>query len=164
MLEMNGNLWDYYGKPKTVVLITTNGFVKNDGEAVMGSGCAAEAARRFQWLPKSLGDSLITHGNVPTWFLADRLATFPVKHNWYEKADFDLIRKSVLWLFHTASESSLRHYNFVLPRPGCGNGQLAWPDVKPLLLGLPDNVFVIDFAWRKPPLPVTDYKKSEGGQ
>jgi len=30
-----------------------------------------------------------------------------------------------------------------LPRPGCGNGHRTWEEVKPLLDGLPDNVWVI---------------------
>ena len=40
MNEITGNILNYIGKPKTLVCITTNGFVKNNGEAVMGAGCA----------------------------------------------------------------------------------------------------------------------------
>ena len=33
----------------------------------------------------------------------------------------------------------------VIPRPGCGNGRLDWPVVRPLLESLPDTVTVITF-------------------
>jgi len=42
------NLWEY---PADARVITTNGFVKNNGEAVMGRGCAREAARKYPRLP-----------------------------------------------------------------------------------------------------------------
>lgn len=35
MIEVKGNLWTY---PAEVRVITTNGFVKKNGEAVMGIG------------------------------------------------------------------------------------------------------------------------------
>ncbi len=143
MKEIKGNLWDYYGKPDHVVLITTNGFIKKNGEAVMGRGCALEATYRFPGLAKELGEWIITNGNVPCWLRMD-LATFPVKHNWFEFADLKLIAESCMWLKGVAQ--STPHANtYVLPRPGCGNGHLSWDKVKPLLADLPDNVLVIDF-------------------
>lgn len=86
MREIAGNLWKYYF-PGSVVCITTNGFVKKNGLAVMGRGCALEAARRIPALPSLLGKHIELHGNVPTWLVPDRLVSFPVKHNWYEEAD-----------------------------------------------------------------------------
>jgi hypothetical protein len=71
--------------------ITTNGFVKSNGEAVMGRGIAKEAANRFSMLPKLLGDTLRTRGNNVHLFtlleynhqldmyLEFLLITFPVK-------------------------------------------------------------------------------------
>lgn len=38
MIEKPGNIWDYYNKDCFVIVITTNGYVKNSGEAVMGRG------------------------------------------------------------------------------------------------------------------------------
>jgi hypothetical protein len=45
--EVKGDVWPLAAevKPDTVA-ITTNGFVKRNGQAVMGKGCALEAARR----------------------------------------------------------------------------------------------------------------------
>ena len=143
MREIKGNLWNYFGKPYTVVLITTNGFVKKNGEAVMGRGCAREACKRFPRLAEQLGDWIQKQGNIPCW-LRENLATFPVKHNWWMKADPELIAESAKWLCDLAM-NTLPDHTFILPRPGCGNGQLSWLDVKPLIDWLPDNVVVIDF-------------------
>jgi hypothetical protein len=141
MKEIVGNLWDYYNVG-FVVCITTNGFVKNNGEAVMGRGCAFEATQRFPDIRKQLGEHILRHGNTPVW-LNIGLVTFPVKHSWWEEADLRLIQESARWLFEAAQ--SLPQRQFVLPRPGCGNGRLCWADVKPCLEFLPDNVLVIDF-------------------
>lgn len=142
MREITGNLWDH-NNVNSVICITTNGFVKKNGEAVMGRGCAYEATQRIPCIAGRLGIHLRMNGNVPVW-LTSGLVTFPVKHNWYEDADPELIRKSAAWLRGEAL--NLGQKWFVLPRPGCGNGKLKWEDVRPLLVTLPDNVLVIDFV------------------
>lgn len=141
---IKGELWDYYKKPHTFVLITTNGFVKKDGTAVMGRGCAAEAAKRWPSLPKKLGKRLKRGGNhVYVLMVSGRLMSFPVKHNWWEKADLELIKQSANELADYAKRYLGTGYQFVLPRPGCGNGRLDWSDVKKVLKNLPSNVLVI---------------------
>ncbi len=146
MLVAGGNLWTYRSDENPVICITTNGFVKNNGEAVMGRGCALEASRKFPSLPRLLGLHLKENGNTVAEFLLRApdpvtVITFPVKHIWSEAADPKLIAKSAAELGKLAR---LRPNKiFLLPRPGCGNGQLKWEDVKPLLAGLPDNVLVI---------------------
>jgi len=140
MREVTGEMWNYYGREGFKICITTNGFVKNDGTGVMGAGCAREAAERFPDLPYLLGQSLTLRGNVVSLLTPD-IISFPVKHNWYEKADLKLIKKSVDELKKRAlARPKLK---FILPRPGCGNGHLKYEKVKPLLIDLPDNVFVI---------------------
>lgn len=139
MLEANGNLWE---SPAHWKCITTNGFVKNNGEAVMGRGCAREAAQRHPKLPKQLGSIIKNNGNHVGMFPNYALITFPVKHHWREKADIDLIKRSCheLELILLAGETAY------LPRPGCGNGQLNWSDVRPEIEGiLSDKVTVITF-------------------
>ena len=64
--------------------------------------------------------------------LPNPIITFPVKHNWWEKADIDLIVKSCMQLNKCINENGFD--KVYLPRPGCGNGQLSWEtDVKPVI-------------------------------
>lgn len=146
MKEIVGELWDYFDKPNTIICITTNGAVRTDGKAVMGRGCAFEAAQHFKGLPKNLGTHIREHGNIfwVTSMHCDEtggLAFFPVKHKWWEQADIELIKKSALGLAVCAIAAP--DWTFILPRPGCGNGRLTWAEVKPVLEFLPDNVLVI---------------------
>src|SRR5262245_10865559 len=129
-----------------MVGITTNGTVRQDGACVMGRGCAAEAAKRFPGLAKTLGAFIRVYGNVPWWGkggigIGGDLFSFPVKHNWYEKADLGLIKKSALRLAFWAANNPREI--LILPRPGCGNGKLTWDQVKPVIEFLPNNVWVI---------------------
>lgn len=140
MITALGDLWSV--KPPDWICITTNGFVKMNGEAVMGRGCARQAAQRYPRLPRHLGADIIALGNhlysYPQW----HLYTFPVKHNWWEKASLQLIAQSVEELREEV-EATPGVRNIYIPRPGCGNGQLQWEDVRPLLAKLPDRYVVI---------------------
>ena len=137
MVEVKGNLWTY---PASYRVITTNGSVRSNGEAVMGRGCAAEARIRYANLARELGDVIRTQGNIVWYFPMYYLLSFPVKHQWFERAELGLIQQSISRLTTIATAM---HATFVMPRPSCGNGRLAWKDVKPLLQPLPDNVMVI---------------------
>ena len=128
MKEVFGNLWDFAGIPA----ITTNGFVKKDGSCVMGRGCAREAAARFPNLPFDFGRKIRSEGNHVFCFPEYRLITFPVKHNWWEAADLDLIERSARELLKIIEVKKIKEAIY-LPRPGCGNGKLKWEDVKEIL-------------------------------
>ena len=156
MIEVRGNLWEH---PANVRVITTNGTVKKNGSAVMGRGCAREAALRYVGLPALLGSMLTEHGNKvhvlrtgafkPSTEVQpqEALVSFPVKHEWFEEADLDLIKASAEQL--VALAGNYDHSTvFVLPRPGCGNGKLSWTNVKPVLesvSGFDDRFHVITF-------------------
>lgn len=149
MQEIRGNLWDFYDRPNHIVCITTNGFVKNDGSAVMGRGCALEATTRFPWMPRALGKHIKEQGNVAHLMYTSEDQTegvfiFPVKHNWWETADLSLIEQSARKLAEYANGAT--DHIFILPKPGCGNGKLDWSLVREQIKFLPDNVLVIDFA------------------
>jgi hypothetical protein len=131
--EVTGNMWDI---PADAYCITTNGFVKKNGEAVMGAGCALEAKQRYEWLPLKLGKSISCYGNHVFEF-GDGLVTFPVKHKWFEKADMLLIQKSAVQLMELVEGSGWK--KVILPRPGCGNGRLKWDDVKAVLTPILDE-------------------------
>lgn len=146
MIEVTGNLWTY---PADARVITTNGTVKKDGSCVMGRGCALEAKTKYPYLAKQLGKAILDTGNHTRCLVEEPpndlfLVAFPVKHNWWEKADLDLIKRSAseLAVLTTAN----RWNTVVLPRPGCGNGKLKWEDVKQILEPVLDDRFhVITF-------------------
>ncbi len=138
MIEVTGDLWTY---PADYRLITTNGTVKKNGECVMGRGCAFEAKRKYPHLAKDLGELIQAYGNRVWGFPNTNLISFPVKHNWYEKADLELIKRSTKQLEDIARLDY--GITYVLPRPGCGNGGRKWEEVKPIVSILPDNVHVI---------------------
>ena len=144
MREVKGDIWDYYDKGNWIV-ITTNGTVKSNGEAVMGRGIALEAKQRDPKLPKLLGNSIKESGNIPHFFInieSNRyIISLPVKHKWFEKADKVLIEEGIRALSQWAERSDIEPIYMV--RPGCGNGKLDWKDVKPILERYLDDRFII---------------------
>ncbi len=146
MLEAEGNLWDF---TDGIPAITTNGFIKKNGQAVMGRGCAKEAADRFSGLPEFFGFMMIEYGNHVMYFhqFGEKgIVTFPVKHNWMEQAVPELIVRSAKELI----EMTIPHFEMkeqiYLPRPGCGNGSLKWEDVKPVIKDiLTDQITIVSF-------------------
>lgn len=143
MKEKLFNLWDDPGEPH-IKCVTTNGYVKNNGNAVMGAGVAAQAKVRYPQLPAILGEKLSKDGNHvwPLLDLADQTSvifSFPVKYKWYETADLDLIKQSAeeLVILTDIYEAGI----VLLPLPGCGNGRLTWTEVKPHLDPILDDRF-----------------------
>jgi hypothetical protein len=125
--------------------ITTNGYVKKNGCAVMGRGVAAQAKKRYPWLPEVVGHIVQQKGNhVCLIIRLGDLVTFPVKYNWWEKADLALIERSA----HELEElvDIIGATKVALPRPGCGNGKLEWEAVKPILEFLDNRFYVITYG------------------
>ena len=148
MREEKGNLWTY--PDADAICVTTNGQTKRNGDAVMGRGTALQAKQRFPGIEKTLGEQLRRSGNVPailySWPVAHTnrrtaLLSFPVKHLWAQPADPDLIVQSARLLVELADRREWK--TVVLPRPGCGNGQLRWEDVGPMIAPLLDDRFVV---------------------
>lgn len=148
MLETRGNLWE---QDADAIVITTNGYVKKNGACVMGRGCALEATRYCPGIEHVLGKEIIEHGNHVyllgrwrTFAPHDHLTSifsFPTKHRWFETSDPLLIERSAIELVDRIDE--LRFTRVVLPRPGCGNGQLNWADVEPELSAILDDRFTV---------------------
>lgn len=148
MKEVFGNLWTY---PAAIRVITTNGDVNKAGLAVMGRGVALQAAQRWPDIRLTLALFLKEDGNHvhnlgsfgmrTKWF---NVWSFPVKHHWYERADGLLIARSAQEAVAMADAMGW-DAPIVLPRPGCGNGQLQWKQVRPWIEGILDDRFhVID--------------------
>lgn len=149
MQEVTTDLWDYVCR---IRCITTNGTVKKNGEAVMGRGCAKEAKDLFPGIARLLGEKITVGGNVPHLLIDEKrpmgpieedntttykLISFPVKHQWYEDADLDLIAESARRLKLMVPP----YVSVLIPRPGCGNGRLKWPTVKEVLAPILDTPY-----------------------
>lgn len=148
MKEDTGDLWDY---PADAVVITTNGYVRKDGKCVMGRGCAKEADRKYDmaddlgWLISLRGNHVYSFDMAYPGEKPNIVLTFPVKHNWWEKADPQLIERSAQELVEWADTwgKDIGIETYVVPRPGCGNGGLDWEDVKPILEPILDDRFTV---------------------
>lgn len=143
MKELRGDLWD----PAYACFwrgLTTNGYVKQNGQAVMGRGVAYQATLRYPGIAKELGAWIAQKGNRVHLFPQYKVFSFPVKVSWEQPAKLDLIVASAEEL--AALARIMQDATFLLPRPGCGNGGLSWDVVGPLLAlaDLPDNVIVIE--------------------
>ena len=140
MKELVADLWTCGGIPA----ITTNGYVKHDGTAVMGAGCALEAVTRYPDLKRAMGRRLTKFGNHLFYFDQYNLITFPTKDVWWRESSLEIIARSALELDKWITDSPENKLNIYLPRPGCGNGRLTWPMVKPVLEPiLSDRVVIV---------------------
>lgn len=141
MKEIKGDLWQLPGFNK--IFITTNGYVNKQGKAVMGRGCALEAKTKMPGVERVLGKSIVKYGNHVLIFAiyeGKDILSFPVKHNWWEKADIELIKRSCTELMQRLDP----WHKVLLPRPGCGNGHLNWENVKPVIAPLlNDQVYIV---------------------
>jgi hypothetical protein len=139
MKYIKGNLWNFHsGAP---VCITTNGIIKKNGELVMGAGIALQAKQRFPALPLKAGNAVKGYGNRTLYFIEERLFTFPTKYDWRDPSDINLIGLSAHQL--KAQCDQLGFNRVYLPRPGCSNGKLNWPDVDNVLRQILDDRFTI---------------------
>lgn len=168
MKEAKGNMWDM---SCDAICISTNGFVKSNGECVMGRGCAKEVAEFFPEIPKILGDRIKKYGNVVNklrHYEGVAILSFPVKPvsfkflneldceniikhmrykfnsgdvvpGWACVADINIIEQSAKQLVEMANKHDWE--KILIPRVGCGYGELKWTDVKPILDGILDDRF-----------------------
>ncbi|MBI2060646.1 MAG: hypothetical protein HYT87_12825 [Nitrospirae bacterium] len=169
MIEVVGDLFD---QEADAICLTTNGFVKANGEAVMGRGCAKQAADLWPELPGMLGSRIQKEG-VRVTLLSEQVVgtpggvlgrfrtpyhvvAFPVKPDrwmstgsnvvshlrsrfhrgamvpgWALKALPSLIDQSAKQLRSLTEVMGWRRV--VLPRPGCGAGELGWEEVRQIL-------------------------------
>lgn len=140
MKEVFGNIWDFHDRGYQIV-ITTNGFVKKNGECVMGRGIALQAKERFPDIARTLGQ-IISEAGSQVWLLPHRLISFPVKHNWWEKAELKLVETSCKQLLKAVDRGVISSPVYLV-RPGCKNGRLDWKDVKPILEKHLDDRFTV---------------------
>lgn len=103
------------------IVVTTNGFVKRNGECVMGAGIAKRVRDEIPGSASKLGALISEYGNRPFRLFPD-VWTMPVKHKWMEDADLDLMRQSLELMVPMVAKFDIHTLYF--PRPGSGNGKL----------------------------------------
>jgi hypothetical protein len=164
MKNCTGNMWDVYDQVDAFCL-TTNGFVKRDGAAVMGRGIAKTARDNFKHIDYALGQAISRNGNI-TQLLGHKFVALPVKPafatfngrnavpgwaakynigdqipGWAAVANTALIKLSIRQLVSLADLHSWQR--IALPKPGCGNGQLDYSAVEPILKHYLDDRFEV---------------------
>ena len=176
MIECKG---DMFQANMDALVITTNGYVKANGDAVMGRGCALTAQQMFPDLPELLGSKIINYGNkvnhlkdVHTHDGVISIASMPVKPvtvvkktidgksnivnhfnhrvsdgdtvpGFYAKSNILLIVRSAIELVELADQHT-EWKTIVMPRPGCGAGELSWSEVKPYIEDILDDRFHVN--------------------
>ena len=140
MRIMKGNIWDYW-KKNCCIIIPTNGNIKKNGSCIMGKGLAYQAKSYLHNIEYILGKLIKQRGNN-VFIICREIITFPVKNNWWEKADINLIKKSTIQL-KSIIDFNQQLVPILLPKVGCGNGKLNWKDVEPILNKYLDERFII---------------------
>lgn len=138
MLEEFGDFWTIQGDARC---ITTNGALRVSGYAIMGKGISLQAKQRYPKIEITLGRLIQRYGNH-TFKLGNGLISFPTKWHWREDSDLELIKRSAQELVFLLKDDSAKR--ILLTRPGCGNGNLNWSEVKSCINNiLIDNKFII---------------------
>ncbi len=152
MKEIVGNLWDYH--KQSFICIMVNCTPNTKGIAIMGAGIAKQAANRYPALPNILGSTQIEYGakdgqfftarsRRPQVFLKYRLITFPTKITWDQDSSLDLIEASCHHLVDIVNKVPQIKGSVYLPKPGVGNGNLEWNQVKAVISEILDDRFII---------------------
>ena len=141
-------------KQGKVVCVTTNGFIKKSGEAVMGRGNALAMAQLIPQLPINLANHIKRNGNV-TGFIYKSIIAFPVKPikgTWDDALDnvkpkfkvndiipgfwckaSPLIIRDSLYRLNQLLDFYDTLNEVYLPIPGCSNGGLKLEDIQHIL-------------------------------
>jgi hypothetical protein len=145
-----GQMWNAYYK-SDAFCITTNSYIRNDGNLVMGRGIARTARDVIDGIDKKFGNRirnrcghLGTYGLLPADPKSSRMVAFQVKTHFKNSADTDLIQQSAEKLRTVAIQNSNRRFD--LNYPGIGAGRLNLKKVKPIVSELPKNVHVWRFS------------------
>ena len=134
MIEKVCNLWLERAEYRC---IPTDGAVTGSGEAVMDFGVAREAAQKFQGIEVDLGRLIASRGNH-VHLVRPGVVSFPIKQYAWSGPSLQTIERSARELCALVGDAKT-----LLPRPGCGPGELAWEEVAKVLSNLPDNIIVI---------------------
>ena len=146
ILHKGKNIWDEWDRTQELVMvISTNSYVRKDGELVMGRGIAKEAKNRFPVLPGAAGRYIIEtcgHMGEYNFILSNiRIGMLQVKYHFKDKADLHLIERGLIAMEERLAKVPRIIMNF----PGIGYGGLEYPACLKLVEQLPDKYEVYQF-------------------
>lgn len=158
----DGNIFLLPKVSSDACLVMTNGVVKKNGCAVMGTGIAKWCRDTFGGIDRVLGGCLMQGGNhvhnLGQWSLdiggmTFWVFSFPTKDDWKNDSSAVLIRRSCEEMVRLADSRGLS--NIYMPCPGCRNGHLDyWRDVRRILEEVLDDRFTVnvpsDIAAKRP--------------
>jgi len=170
---ISGNIFQ---QKADVICVTTNGFVKANGNGVMGRGVAKQAVKLYpgQNLEAILGQGISLFGNSVfplikynkysiysfpvkprqticyedksnvVKHMADKFQCGDIVPGWAAKATLEIIERSLRQIIYLADINEWK--KIIIPRPGCGNGELSWNSVLGLLdkyIGMDNRFYII---------------------
>lgn len=137
---IEGNIFD---SPAQTIVNTVNTV------GVMGKGLALSFKERYPDMfaaYRSICEkNKLAPGKLMIYTAPDHtILLFPTKENWRNPSKIEYIEKGLEKFVNTYADHNITSIAF--PRLGCGNGELSWDDVKPVmeryLAGLPIDVYV----------------------
>lgn len=141
MIEyIQGNIFD---SPAQVIVNTVNTV------GVMGKGLALSFKQRYPEMFKRYRTvcerKQLTVGKLMLFYEPDHwILLFPTKENWRNPSKMEYLEKGLIKFVNTYAEKNITSIAF--PKLGCGNGELSWDEVKPLmekyLKPLPIDVYI----------------------
>ena len=141
MIEyINGNIFE---SPAQVIVNTVNTV------GVMGKGIALAFKQRYPDMFVAYREmcekNLLTVGKLMLWNAPDHMVLlFPTKENWRNPSKTDYIERGLQRFVNTYAEKNITSIAF--PKLGCGNGELNWDDVRPVmeryLKPLPIDIYI----------------------
>lgn len=121
---------DIFNSPAQVLVNTVNTV------GVMGKGIALDFKQRypemFKVYEKVCNDKLLDIGNLLLWRGPEKwVLMFPTKKHWRNSSKIEYIEEGLKKFVATYSDKGITSIAF--PRLGCGNGNLNWEEVRPLM-------------------------------
>lgn len=134
---------DIFTSPAQVIVNTVNTV------GVMGKGLALSFKQRypdmFERYKTACEKHQLTIGKLMLVYEPDHwLLLFPTKENWRNPSRIEYIEKGLMKFTDTYADKNITSVAF--PRLGCGNGELDWEEVRPImekyLKPLPIDVYI----------------------
>lgn len=158
---------DIFSSPAQVLVNTVNTV------GVMGKGIALEYKKRYPEMFNQYKVQCDNHklliGKLMLWYGPDHwILQFPTKEHWRNPSKMEYIEKGLMAFVNKYADYNISSIAF--PKLGCGNGELDWTKVKPLmekyLKNLPIDVYIYlgenkkDIPEHKNAKKMTDFLKA----